>query len=145
MTFMLILGAIAALYLILLILRLASLALPLYAGIGAGFWMIDRGAGYPAALASGLLLGFTILIVGRLICGLLPPLFRIPVALLFLLPAGFAGYQAGKGLGGLALGEGPLLECVALAGASAAAIGAWRNLEGAPAASREDESLGTVP
>lgn len=131
-TFMIILGAIAALYLIVLMFRLAAIALPLYAGLGAGLWMLDRGYGHAAAIAAGLFLGVFILVAGRLLGAILPPLFRGLVAFAFALPAGFAGYQAAKGLAGFALAEGALLEMLGLAGALTAAVAAWRSLGTAP-------------
>lgn len=140
MTFMIILGGIAGLYLILLMFRLAAIALPLYAGIGAGLWMLDRGFGYGASIASGLLLGTLILLAGRFLCAALPPLWRGLVALLFALPAGFAGYQAAKGLGGLALSDGAFLECLAITGALITAAAAWRSL-GAPQDARSQTGV----
>ena len=46
MTFMIILGAVAAIYIAILMFRLASVALPLYAGIGTTLYLIDRDLGY---------------------------------------------------------------------------------------------------
>lgn len=140
MTFMIILGGIAGLYLIVLMFRLAAIALPLYAGIGAGLWMLDRGFGYGASIVSGLLLGVLILLAGRFLCAALPPLWRGLVALLFALPAGFAGNQAAKGLGGLALSDGAVLECLAITGALITAVAAWRSL-GASQGSRPETGV----
>ena len=125
---LMILGAFAGLYLILLLFRLASIALPLFAGIGAGFWLLDRGFGYLPSIAGGLLLGIFILWAGRILCAILPPLYRGLVALAFAIPAGFAGYQAAKGIAGLALTDGAVLELLAIAGALTAAVAAWQSL-----------------
>lgn len=127
-TFMIILGAIAGLYLIALLFRLASVALPLYAGIGAGFWLLDRGFGYGASIAAGLISGVLILFVGRILCAALPPILRAIVALAFALPAGFAGYQAARGLAGLALADGAVLTLLGMAGALTTAAAAWRSI-----------------
>lgn len=128
MTFMIILGVLAGLYLVVLMFRLASIALPFYAGIGAGFWLLDRHYGYGASIAAGLMVGILILFFGRLLCATLPPIFRGIVALAFALPAGFAGYQAAKGLAGLALAEGAFLELLGFVGAITAATAAWQSL-----------------
>ncbi len=127
-TFMIILGTAAGLYLIILMFRLASIALPLYAGIGAGLWMLGLGYGHITAIVAGLLLAIFILVTGRLLCAMLPPFYRGLVVLAFALPAGFAGYQAAKGLGGLALADSPALEWLGFLGALTAAVAAWRSL-----------------
>lgn len=128
MTFLIILGAAAGIYLILLMLRLASIALPLYAGIGAGLWMLDCGYTHLASIAAGFLFGAAILFTGRFLCAVLPPLYCGLVAFTFALPAGFAGYQAAQGIAGLALAEGAALEMFGSIGALTAAFAAWRNL-----------------
>ena len=132
MTFMIILGAVAAVFILMLLFRLAALALPVYAGIGAGFWMLERGSGYGVSIAAGLLVGAMILGAGRLLCSSLPPLYRLPVALAFAVPAAFAGYQAASGLAGLAVAEGLALTSLGIVGAALGAYGAWRSLEGPP-------------
>lgn len=141
MTLMIILGVIAGLYLILLMFRLASIALPLYAGIGAGFWMLDRGYGYMSSIAAGLLLGAFILAAGRFLCAILPAPWRGFVALAFVLPAAFAGYQAAKGLAGLALDEGLFLDTVGAAGALTIAVAAWWSLGGPRDGRAESRSI----
>ncbi|WP_447763368.1 hypothetical protein [Sphingopyxis panaciterrae] len=132
MTLMIILGAIAGLYLVALLFRLASIALPLYAGIGAGFWLLDRDYGYGPSIAAAVATGAVVLFAGRMLCATLPPIFRGLVALAFALPAGFAGYQAARGLGGLALADGAVLTAVGVLGALAAAAAAWRSLTAPP-------------
>ncbi len=128
MTFMIILGAAAAIYLALLMMRLASIALPLYAGIGAALFLAGHGFGYPASIAAGLLAGATIHVAGRMVFATMPPLFRPVVAMVFVIPAAFAGYQAVRGLAGLALTQGALLESTGAAGALVAGLAAWRRL-----------------
>ncbi|WP_411338860.1 hypothetical protein V6U71_12985 [Sphingopyxis sp. J-6] len=128
MTFIIILGAAAAIYIAVLMFRLAAVALPLYAGVGISIYLIGRDFGYPASIAAGLLVGVLILVAGRALCAVLPPFYRAIVAAAFSGPAGFAGYQAAKGLAGLAIGGGYTLEALGLAGALAAAVAAWRGL-----------------
>ncbi|MGQ2932552.1 hypothetical protein [Sphingopyxis sp.] len=128
MTFILLLGGAAAIYIAMLMFRLAAVALPLYAGIGISIYLIGRDFGYPASIAAGLLVGALILVAGRALCAVLPPFYRAIVAAVFAGPAGFAGYQAAKGLVGLAIGGGYALEVLGFTGALAAAVAAWRGL-----------------
>lgn len=128
MTFIFLLGGAAAIYIAVLMFRLAAVALPLYAGIGISSYLIGRDFGYPASIAAGLLVGALILFAGRALCAVLPPFYRAIVAAVFAGPAGFAGYQAAKGLAGLAIGGGYALEVLGFAGALAAAVAAWRGL-----------------
>lgn len=128
MTFMIILGGVAAIYIMLLIFRLAALALPVYTGLALGLWLLDRGTGYGMAIAGGLLGGVALLVTGRLLCAVLPPLYRGAVALAFTVPGGFAGYQAAVGLGGLALHSATALQLLGLLGACTGAVGAWQSL-----------------
>ncbi|MGB3846715.1 MAG: hypothetical protein WA940_12665 [Sphingopyxis sp.] len=144
MTFIIILGAAAAIYIAMLMFRLAAVALPLYAGTGTSIFLAGRGFGYPASITAGLLVGAFILVAGRSLCAVLPPLYRAIVAAMFAGPAGFAGYQAAKGLAGLAIGEGFTLEALGLAGALVAAVAAWRGLGTAERKLTCDGTLGTA-
>ena len=65
MTFMLILGAAAGLYLIWLLFRLAALALPLGTGIALALELQGRGYGIGAALATAFLAGLLLHLAGR--------------------------------------------------------------------------------
>ncbi|KQZ61228.1 hypothetical protein ASD67_18420 [Sphingopyxis sp. Root1497] len=144
MTFILLLGGAAAIYIAMLMFRLAAVALPLYAGIGISIYLIGRDFGYPASIAAGLLVGALILVAGRALCAVLPPYYRAIVAGAFAGPAGFAGYQAAKGLAGLAIGGGYALEVLGFAGALAAAVAAWRGLGTAGRHRTRDGAIGTT-
>lgn len=128
MTLMIILGAVAGLYLIALLFRLAAIALPIYAGIGAGFWLLDHGYGHGTSITAGLITAVLVLLLGRLLCATLPPIPRGTVALVFAVPAGFAGYQAARVLAELALTNDIILTLLGAAGAVAAAAAAGRSL-----------------
>jgi hypothetical protein len=141
---MIILGAAAAIYIAMLMFRLAAVALPLYAGIGTSIYLAGRDFGYPASIAAGLLVGAFILLAGRALCAVLPPFYRTIVAAAFAVPAGFAGYQAAKGLAGLAISGGFTLEALGFAGALAAAAAAWRGLGAAQGNSARDGALGAA-
>ena len=129
MTIFLILGAIAAFYLLWLLFRLAAFALPIYVGVWLGLFMHASGYGYPASIMSGLTAGGALLLVARLLIAF-SPLLRWPVVLLFVVPSAFAGYQTAGGLAGQAIEPGIWLSALSLAGALAAATGAWRGLVG---------------
>lgn len=129
MTIFLILGGVAALYLIWLLFRLAAYALPVYAGVALGLFLHAEGYGYAAAISSGLAAGGALLVAGRLVIAF-SPIFRWPVVILFVVPAGFAGYQTAGGLAALALDPGAGLSILSWIGALVAASGAWTGLVG---------------
>lgn len=129
MTLLLILGGIAALYLIWLLFRAAAFALPLYAGAGAAFLLHGQGYGMAAVLAAGFMVGLLVHLTGQLFyASIRSPLLRALVALLFAAPAGFAGYQAVTGLVGLAIDNTVWLHGLAFAGGLCTASSAWRRL-----------------
>lgn len=129
MTFLLILGAIALFYLVWLLFRLATLALPLSAGLAAATLMTERDFSLPASLAAGFAAGLLLLAIGRLIfTSSISPLIRTGVAIMFAAPAAFAGYLMVRGLAGLAVGEGIALSLLSLVGGIMAASSSWRSL-----------------
>lgn len=144
MTLMIILGAVAAVNIALLMFRLAAVALPLYAGIGTTLYLMDRDLGYFVPILAGLVMGAFILLGGRALCSILPPLYRFAVVLVFAIPAGFAGYQAARGLAGLGLAESAMLEAIGMAGAFAAAAAAMRGLGARQGDSPQDATLGAA-
>src|SRR3546814_9236438 len=82
-----------------LLFTLAVFALPLFAGVGAGMWAYDTGAGWlggfvVGAVAAGLTYG-----IGQLLLAFVRPLWlRIAIALAFVAPAALAGYHATHGI-----------------------------------------------
>lgn len=103
MTLMLILGAAAALYGLLLLFRCATYALPVFAGLGLAFTLRDHGFGWALILASGLLAGVAVHAMGRhLARGSAPLAVRLAVILTFAGAAAVAGFQAGGALAMLA-------------------------------------------
>lgn len=129
MTSMLILGGIAALYLIWLLFPAAAFVLPLYAGAGAAFLLHGQGYGVAAALAAGFMTGLLTHLTGQLFyTSIGSPLLRAVVVLVFAIPAGFAGYQGMAGLAGLAIDKGAWVHGLALIGGLCTASSAWRGL-----------------
>lgn len=126
---MIILGAAAALYILLLLHRLTVLALPIGAGLLLASLLHENGSGWAGAIGGGLLAGISLYLVGRtLVTGRFPLLVRLPVLLLFSGAAACAGYQAGAALavlGGLDMAwQRSLAILVALITAAAS----WRDL-----------------
>lgn len=77
-------------------------ALPFYAGISAGLWVYQHGAGLIGALAIGLLSATVIRSVGQILLATLrSPCARAAVAAFYAAPAGMAGFHAVHGLSGL--------------------------------------------
>lgn len=129
MTLMLIFGAVAALYLAMLLMRFAIFALPISAGLIAASLLHDHGMSWAGAAAGGLFAGVLLYGAGRrLVTSNLALLIRFPVLLLFSSAAACAGYQAGSALAAI-VGFGPdwqhgfaILAAIVIAAAS------WRDL-----------------
>jgi hypothetical protein len=130
-TLMIILGAVAALYFLRLLFRCAIFGLPIYAGLGACFHLHGLGYGWLGAIATGLMTGTAIYVLGRrLAMGTASAPRRFLVLLLFAGTAAVAGYQAGSALAKLA-GFAPVWECrLAILAAFVAARASWRGLVG---------------
>lgn len=91
------------LFLCWLLFTLAVYALPFFAGISLGLWMCESGSGAFTALLAGLAAAIATLVVGQMLFALArSPLLRLGVALLFAVPAAFAGYHAVQGIAALA-------------------------------------------
>lgn len=129
MTLFLILGIIAALYVVWLIFRAAAYALPVCAGIALGLHLVETGHGHGAAILAGFGAGIAVLLLGQLLIAFLPSTaLRLVIVAIFTVPAGFAGYQVGNALGGLWLGQGMLLTLTSGLSGLIAAVSAWRSL-----------------
>lgn len=82
-----------------LLFTLAVFALPLFAGVAAGMWAYNTGAGWlggfvVGAVAAGLTYG-----IGQLLLAFVRSLWlRIAIALAFVAPAALAGYHATYGI-----------------------------------------------
>lgn len=126
MTFLIILGAAAGVYLLWLMFRIAALALPAYAGIAVALLLHDAGYGYAAVIAAGLAVGGATWLVGQsLFAAARSPLARLGIGALFAVPAGFAGYQLARGVAQMAGAEGAILTGISLAATIATSSAAW--------------------
>jgi len=129
MTFLLIFGAVAGLYMLALLFRLASYALPVYVGIGCAFLLLRHDFGHLAAIVGGLTAGIATLLLGQcLIAFIRSPMLRTGIALLFAIPAAIAGFQGAHALGSLATDNSALLAVLGSIAALATSISAWRSV-----------------
>lgn len=129
MTIILVLGLFAGLYMLWLLFNLATHALPLYVGLGLCMWLLHHGHGYVASTSAGFLLGVITLMIGQLLFDMVRmPSLRLAVALLFVIPAGLAGYQLVHGIAGMAIGKGLALTLLSVVGGGFIAGSAWRQL-----------------
>lgn len=129
MTLMLILGAVAAFYGLLLLFRCATFALPVFAGLGLAFTLRDHGFGWMVILAAGLLAGVSVHALGRhLARGSAPLAVRLGVILTFVGAAAAAGFQAGAALAVLADLDPWTQRGIAILPAFVTAYASWRDL-----------------
>ena len=129
MTLMLILGAVAALYGLLLLFRCATFALPILAGLGLAFALRDQGFGWMVILAAGLLAGVAVHTLGRhLARGSAPLAVRLGVILIFVGAAAAAGFQAGAALAVLTDLNPWTQRSLSILAAFATGYASWRGL-----------------
>ncbi|MGI9375881.1 MAG: hypothetical protein ACR2PC_07275 [Tsuneonella suprasediminis] len=130
------------LFLCWLLFTLAVYALPFFAGVSLGLWMYESGSGAFTALLTGLAAAIATLIFGQMLFALArSPVLRLGVALLFAVPAAFAGYQAIQGIAALAAVPDIWRHVLGAAGALIVGTAAWSRLaafdlpraQGAPA------------
>ncbi len=82
-----------------LLFTLAVFALPLFAGVTAGLWAYDTGAGWLGALLVGAVAAGLTFGIGQFLLGSVRPLWaRILIAVAFVAPAAIAGYHATHGI-----------------------------------------------
>lgn len=139
MTIFLVLGLFAGLYMLWLLFGLAVYALPLYAGFSLAFWMHAAGYGYAASIFGGFVAAIATFILGQVLFAIVrSPIIRFSIALIFVIPAGTAGFHAVYGIAGLAIEPGALLSALSWLGAFVIGATAWIRLVsfdlGAPAA-----------
>ncbi|WP_438275493.1 hypothetical protein [Nitrobacter sp.] len=78
-----------------LLFTLAVLALPFFAGVTAGTWAYQTGAGWLGAILVGMVGAGLTLGAGQILLGIVRPLWaRLLIALAFVAPAAIAGYHA---------------------------------------------------
>lgn len=128
MTFMLLLGGVAAFWLARFLLRLSRTALPVCAGLGLALAAIDHGTGPFTAIMLGTGTGMLVLLAGQALYAAASGAGRVIMAIGFAAPAGFAGYHAARGIAGMILEPGPGLTAIGIFAAIATADAARRSL-----------------
>lgn len=129
MTLLLILGIAAGLYILWLVFTLAIFALPLYAGMAAGFWAHSNGSGILAALGIGAASAIATLLLGQLLFQMVrSPILRATIALAFAVPAGVAGYSAVDGIASLGLHADGWRHALAWVGAIVIGAASWSRI-----------------
>src|SRR3546814_14126597 len=82
-----------------LLFTLAVFALPFFAGVSAGTWAYQTGAGWLGSIIVGLIAAALTLGLGQFLLAFIRPLWiRLMIALPFLAPAALAGYPATQGI-----------------------------------------------
>jgi len=82
-----------------LLFTLAVFALPFFAGVSAGIWAYDTGAGWLGATVVGAVAAALTFGIGQFLLVFVRPLWaRIVIALAFVAPAAIAGYHAMHGI-----------------------------------------------
>lgn len=105
---------------------LAVYALPFFVGLTAGMYAHQSGIGPIGAIVVGLAAGGVALSAGQYVfAALRPPAIRLVVALLFAVPAAYAGYQMTLGLAHVAINSEGWRDAAALVGAIVVGCTAW--------------------
>lgn len=143
---MIIIGIVLALvglaYLCWLLFALAGYALPLFAGVTAGFATYHSGSGPIGAIIVGLIASSITLIVGQIaFMTLRSPLIRAVIALLFAVPAAVAGYYAALGLAHIGIPAEGWRQAMAMTGAIVVAATAWARMMLSAPRSTPDKAL----
>lgn len=129
MTLMLILGAVAAFYSLLLLFRCATYALPVFAGLGLAFMLRDHGFSWLAIVVAGLLAGVSVHALGWHLARSSAPLaLRLGVILTFVGAAAATGFQAGTALAVLADLDPSTQRGISIVTAFATGYVDWRDL-----------------
>jgi len=82
-----------------LMFTLAVFALPFFAGVSAGTWAYQTGAGWLGAIIVGLVAATLTLGLGGALLALVRPIWlRLAIAVAFVAPAAIAGYHATHGI-----------------------------------------------
>ena len=125
-----------------LLFNLAVFALPFFVGVNAGTWAYGTGAGWLGAGLVGLLAAGLTLAVAQGLLMLVRPLWaRMLIALVFVAPAGLAGFHATLGIVKLTMPSETWQFVFAIIGAIAVGVTAFLRLAGWVAADQTDRNL----
>jgi MFS family permease len=118
----------------------AIYTLPFLVGAVVGLHSEQAGAGPLGGIVLGIAAGALVLLIGRAVFAQArAPLLRVAIALVFAVPAAFAGYSATSTLFGLASASEDWRQIFAILGAAAVGAIAWKRLAATlPPASDDD-------
>lgn len=109
-----------------LLFTLAIYALPLFAGVAAGSWAFEMGAGWPGGIVVGLVAAALTLGLGQFLFTLTRPAWlRLAVGLVFAAPAALAGYHTVHGIAKHAVPSETWQILFSAIGAVAVGVTAW--------------------
>lgn len=132
---LIILAPLAGLFLLWLMVRLATYALPFAAGVWSAFWLLHHGNTHLISILGGFAAGVAVLATGQVMFATVrSPAIRFTLVGVFALPAGIAGYNLVYSLGRLAAEPGPGLTILSVMGGAGVAIVASTRLANRPAA-----------
>lgn len=122
-----------------LLLALSINALPVGIAIATAFWLNGHGHGLLTAILLALLVSMAFAGAAPWLCARChAPAVRLPVTLIFVLPAGIAGYQASRALCQLLMPHGAAVDIASLSAGILIAILAAQRLGSGPAPARAD-------
>lgn len=126
---LIILAPLVGLFLVWLMFRLATYALPFAVGTWSAFWLLHHGNGYMLSILGGFALAVIVLAIGQVLFDTVrSPAPRVALGLVFALPAGIAGYNLINGLGRLVADQGLGLTILSWGGGGVIAIIAVQRL-----------------
>lgn len=119
-------------FLVWLMFRLATYALPFGVGVWSGFWLLHHDNGYLISIVGGLAAAGIVLGVGQVLFETVrTPAIRLVLVAVFALPAGIAGYNMAYNLARLAAEPGLGLTILSVvAGVSVAFVASTRIASG---------------
>lgn len=111
-----------------LLFTFATLAFPLFASVSVGIWLNTNGMDTLAAVLLGGTAGMVTLGIGQLVFVMARPTWRLLVGVVYVVPAGVAGYYAALHLAELGPTSEPWKIAIAMAGATAVGVTALARL-----------------
>lgn len=125
-----------------LLFTLAIFALPLFAGVTAGTWSLNTGAGWLGAILVGVLAAGLTLGVGRILLGVIRSMWaKIAIALVFVAPAIVAGYHATHGIAKLMMPSETWQIVFSVIGAVAVGVTAFLRIAAMAAGDQSDRGM----
>lgn len=129
-----------------LLFTLAIYALPAFAGVTAGMWAYETGAGWLGSLVVGLLAAGLMLGIGQFLFALVRPVWlRLTIGLVFAAPAAVAGYHAVHGIAKHAMPSETWQFIFSVIGAIGIGATAWIRIAGAEPAPIRAEPRSGLP